>query len=367
MQVLYVQVNFFEHFCKNILPKITTQFILITGQFHLPQLHISELTELVLNNIYVTYWFSQNPIYESHPKYIAIPYGIYYEFLPNYANKLIEQNNKQNKQNNQEQNQLYTLKNLYITKANHKCRNILPDVSKVDIDIYYQQLSECKFILSPIGDRPDCYRHWEAIGLGVTPITNIPSIYKSLFGKNMFYVEDTTKMCELLNDNSVLQCYSTELNKDIICVDYWKDIIQEYKSKININVFGRENYHQFKSYIGPLKDDDKMNGLLPYKYHFAAENNSEYGYATEKIWEPILCESLCFYWGCPNLHEYIDPQSYVELPLDNFEESLKIVKQAIDEDWWSQRIDVIRREKHKILNELGFFPTLNKLITSVNK
>ncbi len=29
----------------------------------------------------------------------------------------------------------------------------------------------------------------------------------------MFYVEDTTKMCELLNDNSVLQSYSTELNK----------------------------------------------------------------------------------------------------------------------------------------------------------
>ena len=107
-----------------------------------------------------------------------------------------------------------------------------------------------------------------------------------------------------------------------------------------------------------------MNGLLPYKYHFAAENNSEYGYATEKIWEPILCETLCFYWGCPNLHEYIDPQSYVQLPLDNFEESLKIVKQAIEEDWWSQRIDIIRREKQKILNELGFFPNLNKIINS---
>ena len=49
-----------------------------------------------------------------------------------------------------------------------------------------------------------------------------------------------------------------------------------------------------------------------------------------------------------------------------FEESLKIVKQAIEEDWWSQRIDIIKREKHKILNELGFFPTLNKLINIQN-
>ena len=133
-----------------------------------------------------------------------------------------------------------------------------------------------------------------------------------------------------------------------------------------INVFGQKNYHEFKSYIGPLKDDDKLNALVPYKYYFSAENNSESNYATEKIWEPILCETLCFYWGCPNLHEYIDPLAYVQLPLDNFEESLKIVKQAIEEDWWSQRIDIIKREKQKILNELGFFPSLNKLINIQN-
>ena len=40
-----------------------------------------------------------------------------------------------------------------------------------------------------------------------------------------------------------------------------------------------------------------------YKYVFSCENNSEKNYATEKIWEPILFECLCFYWGCPNLEE----------------------------------------------------------------
>ena len=105
-----------------------------------------------------------------------------------------------------------------------------------------------------------------------------------------------------------------------------------------------------------------MNGLAPYKYSFAAENNSETGYATEKIWEPILCECLCFYWGCPNLEEYIDSRAFVRLPLDNFEESLSIIKKAIEEDWYNQRIDIIRQEKQRILNELGFFPTLEKII-----
>jgi hypothetical protein len=129
-----------------------------------------------------------------------------------------------------------------------------------------------------------------------------------------------------------------------------------------LEVFGRENYHNFKSYIGQLKDDNKLNGLLPYKYHLSAENNCEHNYATEKIWEPILSECLCFYWGCPNLSEYISPEAYVCLPLNDFAESLRIIKQAVSEDWWSQRIDIIRREKQKILSEISFFPTLEKII-----
>ena len=132
-----------------------------------------------------------------------------------------------------------------------------------------------------------------------------------------------------------------------------------------ISVFGRQNYHQFKSYVGSLLYDDKMHGLIPYKYTIAVENNSETGYATEKIWEPILCECLCFYWGCPNLEEYIDSRAFVRLPLDNFEESLCIIKKAINEDWHTQRIDIIRQEKQKILNKIGFFPTLERLIQRI--
>ena len=39
-----------------------------------------------------------------------------------------------------------------------------------------------------------------------------------------------------------------------------------------------------------------------------------------------------------------------------------IIKKAISENWWEQRIDIIRREKHKIINELGFFPNLKKIL-----
>lgn len=129
-----------------------------------------------------------------------------------------------------------------------------------------------------------------------------------------------------------------------------------------IDVYGRENYHNLKRYVGTT--DDKLE-MGKYKYCFSCENNNEKNYATEKIWEPILFECLCFYWGCPNLEDYIDSRAFVRLPLDDIDGCISIITKAIEEDWWSQRIDIIRREKQKIINELGFFPRLDKFIDNL--
>jgi GR25 family glycosyltransferase involved in LPS biosynthesis len=126
-----------------------------------------------------------------------------------------------------------------------------------------------------------------------------------------------------------------------------------------IDVWGQENYQQFRtSYKGPVPEENKYNVYANYKYCFAAENNLEYNYATEKIWECILCESLCFYWGCPNLEDYLDPLAFVRLPLEDPAAALKIIQQAMAEDWWTQRIEVIKQMKERILTKLGFFPML---------
>ena len=41
---------------------------------------------------------------------------------------------------------------------------------------------------------------------------------------------------------------------------------------------------------------------------------------------------------------------------------MEIIRKAIKEDWWSQRLEIIKQEKQKIMNELGFFPRISKLI-----
>lgn len=76
-----------------------------------------------------------------------------------------------------------------------------------------------------------------------------------------------------------------------------------------------------------------------------------------------MAECLCFYWGCPNINKWLHPDSYVCLDLSDFDSSFEIIKRAIDEDWWSKRIHVIRAEKIRILNELQFFPRVEKIIS----
>jgi hypothetical protein len=129
-----------------------------------------------------------------------------------------------------------------------------------------------------------------------------------------------------------------------------------------IHVYGKENYHNLTSYIGPVPDDNRYSVYSKYKYVLAVENNSEINYASEKIWEPLMCECLPFYWGCPNLETYIDPQAFVRLPLEDPAKASEIVRKAVEEDWWSQRIDAIRSAKQKIITELGFFPRIRNII-----
>ena len=137
--------------------------------------------------------------------------------------------------------------------------------------------------------------------------------------------------------------------------------LEHLDSVPDFDLYGKDPL-PFRSYRGPLPPNTKDAGLFPYRYTFNAENNAEPGYFTEKIVDAILAECLCFYWGCPNLEDYIDPRAFIRVDLEDPARALQQIRDAIDTDEWGKRIDVIRREKHRILNELQFFPTLEGII-----
>ena len=145
-------------------------------------------------------------------------------------------------------------------------------------------------------------------------------------------------------------------------IDFLKFL--EEKGDVMLDIWNQDNKHGFTNYRGSVTPYlNKSKGLKEYKYYFMIENNYEPNFITEKLWEPILCETLVFYYGCPNVTDYIDSNAFVLLDITDFEKSYQLIKQALREDWWTQRIDIIRKEKNKILNELAFFPTIDSIIS----
>jgi GR25 family glycosyltransferase involved in LPS biosynthesis len=140
-----------------------------------------------------------------------------------------------------------------------------------------------------------------------------------------------------------------------------------YLEKVKrFDLYGR-NRIDSPCYRGPLPFAQKEQGLFPYRYTFAAENSSERNYWTEKIADAILSECLCFYWGCPNLGDFIDERAFIRIDLDKPDEALAIIQKCIEDDEWSKRIEHIRAAKLRILNEQQFFPTLARLVDKAQK
>ena len=142
------------------------------------------------------------------------------------------------------------------------------------------------------------------------------------------------------------------------------DFIKYIETKLDIDVFGNNKFN-YKKYMGKLPYHCKDDAIFPYKYTFNCENNSINNYVTEKLIDGILGECLVFYSGCPNVSELIDSRAYIYLELKDFEKDYNTIKNAIEKDLYSERLIYIKKEKQRILNDLQFFPRIEKFLTEI--
>jgi len=220
---IYVQVDFFDWFFHFVFNRIKVPFVLITGQYEFPQLTRSPLTDTVLQSKLLVAWFSQNPIadYSGHQKYHAFPYGIinHKEYAEAYR-----------AYNRAGANKPVNVGLLHINPVTNPHRHELrPTPGRLPCKEFYEQLQQCKYVISPAGDRDDCYRHYEAIGLGCIPISNVGRQYVELFGDNMCYAESVRDMDKLLDNKgaqSQLEMAWHEPCRDLVLVDYWIKRVQ---------------------------------------------------------------------------------------------------------------------------------------------
>lgn len=141
-----------------------------------------------------------------------------------------------------------------------------------------------------------------------------------------------------------------------------KQFINNYLSKITYyDHYGKGSWDHLNNFKGFC--DNKYECLSQYKYHFNVENSFEKNYFTEKLVDAILSECLCFYDGCINIEQFIDPGAYIKIDIKNPEKTLSIIEESIKNNEYENRIKSIQQAKYKLLIENNPLNIIYKAIT----
>lgn len=216
-------------------------------------------------------------------------------------------------------------------------------------------------------------------------IQNEPSIYRNANYLEIFKNPDSTnffKIFDIVNNFPVdhwdipvnfkeldLEFEKTKVFSGLISGAYSTNchklrfsFIKDYLSKLEYyDILLSNDYYLFRDFhINDRIHNElskvktilyKQDAYIPYRYTFQSENSVEPNYFTEKIIRSILCECLCFYYGCPNIKNFIHPDCYILIDLDKPEESIETIKKSIEYNEWSKRIYNIRKQKSILMND----------------
>jgi hypothetical protein len=115
----------------------------------------------------------------------------------------------------------------------------------------------------------------------------------------------------------------------------------EASPESGIDVFGKG-----RNYI-----ENKLEGLIDYKYSIAIENSLTEHYWTEKISDCFLTLTVPVYLGSPNVSTYFPEASTLVVTRDDLEVGLNaLLKRLSDEDYES-RIPALLSSRNLILNQ----------------
>lgn len=125
------------------------------------------------------------------------------------------------------------------------------------------------------------------------------------------------------------------------------------------DLYGRSNVFNLPNYRGPLGETGKELGVERYYYSIAIENSCEKGYFTEKIIDCILLDCIPFYYGCPDISQYIDPRCFIRIDITNPEKAYQTILRSILYNEYEKRKPYLQQTKKRILNML-LFPTIER-------
>jgi hypothetical protein len=110
----------------------------------------------------------------------------------------------------------------------------------------------------------------------------------------------------------------------------------------------------------------KWDGIAPFKYHIALENQSSYNVITEKLYDSFLGLSYPIYHGAPNVNDYFSSKSMTSIDIKDLQSSIMKIEELIDSNIWEKNIDYIIESKNKCINEFNVYHRIAEICMQSN-
>lgn len=100
---------------------------------------------------------------------------------------------------------------------------------------------------------------------------------------------------------------------------------------------------------------DKLDGILPYRFHLVLENSISDFYWTEKLSDAYLGWAYPFYAGCPNLKDFFPTDSFARIDINQPEHARQMILEACARPPDANEISRISAARNVILNDYNLF------------
>lgn len=239
---IYVPFKFIPSFLDGPLQNITVPVVVISGQYlsHPPDRINKFVIRRFLQHPSLMKWIVQNPnMYLNGGtfrgprfKVASLPFGLQrYHYTPNNPNPPPAVSFREAFQRHlQLPEKTRDIFYGYISTFTSAKRGAIPSGAKLPLHQFYDELAKSRFVVSPAGDRPDCYRNLEALAFGAIPITDLDPFWYPFFqeGPVIYSTTEWNNLTEanLLNRMQVEDFPVT--NRNMVFEEYW----QEYMDRV---------------------------------------------------------------------------------------------------------------------------------------
>jgi hypothetical protein len=133
--------------------------------------------------------------------------------------------------------------------------------------------------------------------------------------------------------------------------------LDQIRGKLEFDLWGR----------GFRDMHDKADALWPYRYSLVIENSRYQDYWSEKFADALLCGTLPFYYGCPNISSYFSNEVFIPVDISKPAEAIDIIRTSISNGEWEKRRQAMESARKKILDEYQFFLQFARLFRQYGK